>query len=259
MQQKSSVNNDFYDDLAERWYDDDQHAVAILRAESKLKVAYVREVLAKAGMNPSALKPSASSIKVLDVACGAGFISIPLATDGYDVTGIDLSKSSLAIAARHGRHLANLNFAEDDALMLSAEDASYDVVLLLDFLEHVEDPRRAVAEALRVLKPGGVIVIHTFNRTLPARLLAIKALEWLTKDCPEHVHVYHLFLKPSEVRTLLAEGGVKFVDVRGLRPRIVSKAFWRSLATRRMDPGFSFVYSRSLAVGYIGHGVREPL
>ncbi len=244
----AKVNNAFYDTLGDRWYQDDRHAIALLRAESKLKTAYVLAALSKHGF------PAGS--RILDVACGAGFVSLPLAAAGYTVEGIDLSGGSLQTARTRAAHLSNVEFREENALALSAGDATYAAVILLDFLEHIDQPALAIKEAVRVLQPGGLIVVHTFNRTLAARLLAIKALEWLTHDCPEHVHVFDLFLQPREVAAMLQAEGIAFDDVRGLRPAFGTKAFWKSVLQRRLDPQFSFVYTRSLAVGYVGHGVK---
>ena len=86
------INNAFYDDLGHRWFEDDGHAIALLRAEGRLKLAYTHEVLARHGIGPGA--------RVLDVACGGGLIALPLAEAGYRVEGIDLSGSSLEEARR---------------------------------------------------------------------------------------------------------------------------------------------------------------
>src|SRR4051812_49163755 len=102
------VNNAFYDELGDRWYHDDRHAVALLRAESKLKTTYVLETLSQRGLRPGS--------RVLDVACGAGFVSIPLAAAGYAVHGVDLSDSSLEIARRRVPEAKNPQFDRDDAL-----------------------------------------------------------------------------------------------------------------------------------------------
>ena len=136
-----AVNNDFYSDLGDRWFEGDDHAIDLLRREGKLKTAYVREVFDRYGIGEGA--------GVLDVACGAGLISIPLADAGYHVEGVDLAEGALAAARRRVPDGAVATFRTANALDLDAEDDSFDAVLLLDMLEHVDQPDRALAEAGR--------------------------------------------------------------------------------------------------------------
>lgn len=82
LKRKAEINNLFYDDLGERWYNDDEHIIALLRAESKIKIDYVKRVLAEQ-------KVKAGS-RILDIGCGAGFISNDLASHGWAVSGTDL-------------------------------------------------------------------------------------------------------------------------------------------------------------------------
>jgi 2-polyprenyl-6-hydroxyphenyl methylase/3-demethylubiquinone-9 3-methyltransferase len=241
-----SVNNAFYTDLGARWFEGDDHAIALLRAESRIKIRYVLDVLAARGITPGA--------RVLDVACGAGLVAFPLAEAGYRVKGVDLAEGAVEAAQRRAPEGAI--FAVADAYATGEPDAAYDAVLLLDMLEHVERPADVWTEAARVLRPGGVVIFHTFNRTPAAWALAIHGMKVVARDTPAHVHVYDLFITPGELRRMAAEAGAPVAEIRGIRP-VVDRAFWWSVLHRRIHPRFDFAFTRSQAVGYLGYAVRE--
>jgi 2-polyprenyl-6-hydroxyphenyl methylase/3-demethylubiquinone-9 3-methyltransferase len=244
------VNNQFYDELGERWYNDDEHIIALLRAESRLKLEYVRKILST--------HTRGSSSRVLDIGCGAGFLSNGLAADDYEVTGVDQSAGSLAVAERHAPEGKSVSYRPADAYALPFADASFDAVLMMDFLEHVDEPGRAIAEASRVLRAGGLLIFYTFNRTLPSKFLAIDAVELIARDCPKHFHVWHLFIKPEELKEMAARAGLSVMAFQGLRPRFLEWPFWSSLLKRRVHPGFSFQYTKRLTLGYMGYALKEP-
>ncbi|MDQ3232539.1 MAG: bifunctional 2-polyprenyl-6-hydroxyphenol methylase/3-demethylubiquinol 3-O-methyltransferase UbiG [Pseudobdellovibrionaceae bacterium] len=244
-----AVNNQFYDDLGERWYNDDQHIIALLRAESRLKLDYVQNILRKNQVE--------SGSRLLDIGCGAGFLSNRLAENGYHVTGVDQSAGSLNVARRHAPASALVDYQPADAYQLPFADASFDAVLLMDFLEHVDEPGRAIAEASRVLKPHGLMIFYTFNRTLPAKFLAIDAVELIARDCPKHFHVWHLFIKPDELKVMADKAGLNVVEFQGLRPRFLEWPFWSSLLKRRVHPDFGFQFTGSLKLGYMGYASKN--
>lgn len=246
---KDEINNQFYDDLGERWYSDDEHIIALLRAEARIKVDYVKRILREQKVKPGST--------VLDIACGAGFLSNELARDGWRVSGIDLSANSIEVAARHAATQPKPDYRQGDAYRLPYPDSSFDVALMMDFLEHVDDPKRAVEEAKRVLKPDGLLIFYTFNRTQIARLLAIHAVEFIARDCPKNFHVWRLFIKPQELKTMLQSLGLRSGPFEGLRPRFLTKAFWSTLMRRRVHRDFRFQYCRSLNMGYLGFAVSE--
>src|ERR1043166_5504601 len=148
------VNLQCFDDLGERWYEADDDPIALLRAESRLFVPYLTEELS----------PSEEKLDVLDLGCGAGFISNSLAMAGHRVSGIDISEKALDVARRHDK-TRKIEYLKMDACELHYPNETFDAVLAMDLLEHVENPEVLIHEAARVLKKGGRFFFHTFNRT----------------------------------------------------------------------------------------------
>jgi 2-polyprenyl-6-hydroxyphenyl methylase / 3-demethylubiquinone-9 3-methyltransferase len=240
------VNNALYDTLGERWYAANDDPVALLRAESRLRNPWVAERI-RAEL--------AGTGRVLDVGCGAGFLSNYLATEGFAVEGLDASEQSLAVASSHDS-TRSVRYVSGDALSLPYPDKSFDVVCAMDFLEHVEDPAGVVAEAARVLRPGGLFFFHTFNRNFLAWLIVIKGVEWFVRNTPRDMHVLRLFLKPDELRRLCRSAGLDVVELRGSAPVVWSRAFWQMLLTRIVPPDFRFQFSKSTLLAYTGYARR---
>ena len=235
------IDNEFYKHLGERWYTSEGDAVALLRRENELKAPWV------AAKIESVL--GAGAHLVLDVGCGGGFLCAHLNRSGLRVTGLDVSETVMAPGRARdvgGQIEWRVGFAD----ALPFENSSFDVICLMDVLEHLEHPAAAVTEALRVLRPGGVFLFHTFNRTFPAWLLAAKGLDWFIRGSQTHVHEWRLFLKPGEVEAWVIEAGGRVEEWRGIRPRVGSalRLLWR----RKVPADFEFTLSRSLAVGYLG-------
>jgi 2-polyprenyl-6-hydroxyphenyl methylase/3-demethylubiquinone-9 3-methyltransferase len=241
------VNNDIYEALGERWYAADDDPVALLRAESRLRnpwlVARLRE-------------RSGQGARVLDVGCGAGFSSNYLAREGFDVSGLDASPESLAVAARHDE-TRSVRYQLGDALSLPHADASFDAVCAMDFLEHVEDPGAVIAECSRVLRPGGLFFFHTFNRNPLAWLVVIKGVEWFVKNTPRDMHVLRLFIRPDELRALCRDRRLDVTELRGSKPVIFAASFWRMLATGAVPRDFRFEFSKSTLLAYTGYAERR--
>jgi 2-polyprenyl-6-hydroxyphenyl methylase/3-demethylubiquinone-9 3-methyltransferase len=243
----NSVNNAIYDTLDERWYDAFDDPVALLRAESAQRTPWILDTIAGAFRGRPA--------RILDVGCGAGFLSNALVQHGHDVTGMDASQASLAVAARHDT-TGSVRYAQGDATRLDFADGSFDVVCAMDFLEHVEDPGAVITEAARVLAPDGLFFFHTFNRNWLAWLVVIKGVEWFVRNTPRDLHVLRLFLKPDEVRAMCETAGLGVAELRGFEPVIASVAFVRLLATGVVPKNFAFRFTASTRIGYTGLAVK---
>jgi len=241
------INNEFYETLGNDWIDRHDHPVAMLRRENALRTPWVIQELEKRLPNKA---------NVLDIGCGAGLLSNPLAEAGHQVTGIDLSLSSLEVAKKHDA-TQRVNYFQANAYSLPLEKSSFDVVCAMDILEHLEEPNLLIAEASRVLKPNGLFFFHTFNRNLLSFLTVIKSMEWFIKNTPPNLHVYPLFIKPDELNDHLKTYKLDAIYWTGLVPNIVSRASMKLLFTGKVPPDFSFRFTRSLRTGYCGIAKKQ--
>lgn len=242
------INNDFYEELKEGWHGRWDHPIALLRAENKLRAPWVANELHNRFGGP---------IKVLDIGCGGGFLTNHLANVGHQVTGIDLSPSSLE-AARQNDTTKSVKYLTANAYSLPFEDQTFDAVAAMDILEHVENPDQLIKEAGRVLRPGGLFFFHTFNRNILSYLMIIKGVEWFVKNTPKNMHVYNLFITPKELKKKCREQGLHVETMLGFRPKIFTKAFFELLVKRKISPEFSFTFTRDLSTGYSGIAILNP-
>ena len=240
-----TINNSFYDDLQEGWYDSCGHPIALLRLENQARTPWV-------------LSKISQKSRILDIGCGAGFLANDLAEAGHAVSGIDLSPKSLEVAKSHDK-TGSVDYRVADALKLPFEDASFDIVTSMDFLEHIDQPHASIKEASRVLKPGGTFFFHTFNRNLLSYIIVIKGVEWIVKNTPKNMHVLNLFVKPKELTDYCRQEGITVQEIHGLGPKMKSRAFWKMLFTRRVPADLKFEMHSSTKCGYVGLGIKPPL
>ncbi|WP_444949135.1 class I SAM-dependent methyltransferase [Micromonospora ureilytica] len=233
-----------YDDLAGEWWRPDG-AFAMLHWLAEARAALV----------PPATRPDAL---LVDLGCGAGLLAPHLAGKGYRHVGVDLTRSALVQAAEHG-----VRVVQGDATAVPLPDGCADVVSAGELLEHVPAWPRAVAEACRLLRPGGVLVLDTLNDTALARLVAVRIAERLP-TVPRGIHDPLLFV---DSRALVAECARHGVDLRlrGIRPQVGGMIAWllrRARASRTagaVPAGRAprIVPTGSTAVLYQGRGVRK--
>ncbi|EEP72061.1 methyltransferase [Micromonospora sp. ATCC 39149] len=228
-----------YDELADEWWRPDG-AFAMLHWLARARAALV----------PPATRPHAL---LVDLGCGAGLLAPHLAGKGYRHVGVDLTRSALAQAAEHGVTPVN-----GDATAVPLADGCADVVAAGELLEHVPDWRRAVAEACRLLRPGGLLVLDTLNDTVLSRLVAVEVGERLP-TVPRGIHDPRLFV---DDRALVAECARHGVDlrVRGVRPELRGTLRWLVRRIRGTGPSAGRAPrirpTWSTAVLYQGRGVR---
>jgi len=211
--------------LAARWWDPDGESRP-LHDLNPVRAAYVADRLDLRGA------------RVADVGCGGGLLSEALAKAGARVTGIDLGEKVIEIAQLH-MHESRLETPSLDidyrvrssADLAAAEAESFDAVCCMELIEHVPDPAALVGDLARMVKPGGVVVMSTLNRTPAAFGAAILGAEYITRMLPRGTHHYAQFLKPSELGRLMRHAGLEVDDVSGLGYNPISRKAWLSRFT----------------------------
>jgi 2-polyprenyl-6-hydroxyphenyl methylase/3-demethylubiquinone-9 3-methyltransferase len=165
--------------------------------------------------------------RLLDVACGGGLMAPHVRAAGYAHVGIDLGRAGLRQAREHG-----VAAVQGDALRLPFADGAFDVVVAGELLEHVADPTRVVAEACRVLRRGGTLVMDTIANTWWGRFSSVTVAERIPAGPPPRLHDPDLFVDRQELLTAAARHGVPLRLI-GLRPSALDYVRW--LARRRTD------------------------
>lgn len=211
--------------LAARWWDPDGESRP-LHDLNPVRAAYVADRLDLRGA------------RVADVGCGGGLLSEALAKAGARVTGIDLGEKVIEIARLHMHEsrleTPNLDIdyrVQSSADLAAAEPESFDAVCCMELIEHVPDPAALVSDLTRMVKPGGVVVMSTLNRTPAAFGAAILGAEYIMRMLPRGTHHYAQFLKPSELGRLMRHAGLEVDDVSGLGYNPISRKAWVSRLT----------------------------
>jgi 2-polyprenyl-6-hydroxyphenyl methylase/3-demethylubiquinone-9 3-methyltransferase len=201
--------------------------------------------------------------RVLDIGSGGGFLSSTLSDAGYDVIGIDPSMAAVQSAKEN----VAAAFARAVGEKLPFTDDSFEAVVCSEVLEHVDDPRAVVAEASRVLRPGGVFVFSLPNRTLLSRLVLIDVAQRmsLTSVLPQDLHDWNRFIGSRDLCDLVQHHGLAVQQVQGIsvRARDVPAAVRAmvDLHRKRITYGEAgsrvrLRLSRSRAVAYVGYAVK---
>jgi 2-polyprenyl-6-hydroxyphenyl methylase/3-demethylubiquinone-9 3-methyltransferase len=202
--------------LAGEWWDPGGKFAPLHRL-NPVRLAFIRNTaLRHFDRDAKALAPF-SGLTLLDVGCGGGLVTEAMARQGFDVLGIDAAEENVAAAAAHAREMAtppryHCAAAED----LVPEQANFDVLLALEILEHVVDRAEFLATCAQLLKPGGLIVLATLNRTLKSLALAKVGAEYILRWLPAGTHDWNNFVSPETLSSELRELGLTIVETRGI-------------------------------------------
>ncbi len=181
------------------------------------RLAYIREkVCEKFHRDPNAVRPF-EGLRFLDIGCGGGLLSEPMARLGAAVVGADASETNIEVAKIHAAQSGvEVDYRATTAEALAEAGETFDVVLNMEVVEHVSDVDLFLSETSRMVKPGGLMFVATINRTLKAYGLAIIGAEYVLRWLPRGTHQYEKLVRPEELETGLGKAGLRIADRLGV-------------------------------------------
>jgi 2-polyprenyl-6-hydroxyphenyl methylase / 3-demethylubiquinone-9 3-methyltransferase len=182
-----------------------------------LRLQYVRdEACRRFGRDPRQARPL-EGLGALDVGCGGGLLSEPLARLGATVVGLDPAPTNIAVARRHAeRSDLAIDYREEEVEDVARRGERFDLVLAMEVVEHVADVPAFVGACCRAVKPGGLLIMSTLNRTLRAYALAIVGAEYVLGWLPRGTHQWDKFVTPDELADAVEAQGLSVADTRGV-------------------------------------------
>ncbi len=210
MSEHTSIDSNevaFYERLSELWWDEDGPFWPLHRMNA-LRVGYIRDILACTfGCEPDAPAPL-RGLRILDIGCGGGILSEEIARLGAEVHGVDVASKNIRIARQHAAKSGlSIDYEIASAEILAGRGEIYDAVLNMEVVEHVAELDFFLNACMRLVRPGGVMIIATINRTLASWLGAIVMAEYVLRWLPRGTHRWSRFPTPVEVENLLASSG----------------------------------------------------
>jgi 2-polyprenyl-6-hydroxyphenyl methylase/3-demethylubiquinone-9 3-methyltransferase len=158
-----------------------------------------------------------TNLRLLDVGCGAGLMSEAAAKLGLQVTGVDASAELIEAAHEHARQSGvSITYQQGETGALVKNGKTFDVVLALEVIEHVENPAQFVDDLAKLVTPGGLLILSTLNRSAKGFLLGIVGAEYVLRWLPAGTHDWRKFVKPSELAAQVEEKGLAVTDIMGL-------------------------------------------
>lgn len=203
--------------IADTWWDPDGEFKPLHRL-NPVRLAFMRDQAVRHfGRDPEAESPL-KGLSVLDIGCGGGLLSEPATRLGAGVIGIDAAEKSIGVARLHAaRGKLDIDYRcilpEDFA---AEADRTFDIVLAMDIVEHVADLNTFLTVSASLVKPGGILVISTVNRTLKSLALAKIGAEYLLRWLPAGTHDWRKFVRPSELADGLRPAGVEITKLSGM-------------------------------------------
>ena len=196
-----------FDAIAREWWDQ-KGPMAVLHKFNPVRLAFVRdEACAHFGRDPKQMR-ALEGLSLVDIGCGGGVLSEPLARLGAQVTGLDPAPTNIAVARTHAEKSGlAIDYREETIEAVVAAGTRFDIVLAMEVVEHVADVEAFVAACCAAVKPDGLLIMATLNRTLKSYALAIVGAEYVLRWLPKGTHDWEKFVTPGELGGAIEANG----------------------------------------------------
>jgi 2-polyprenyl-6-hydroxyphenyl methylase / 3-demethylubiquinone-9 3-methyltransferase len=202
--------------LAGEWWDS-RGKMAVLHTLNPVRVAYIRDAACQQFGRDPRRPPCLSGLRMLDIGCGGGLLSEPLARLGASVVGADPSPDNIEVAKLHAtRGGIVIDYRATTAEALAAAGERFDVVLAMEVVEHVADVALFVRSCADMVRPGGLMIAATLNRTLKSFAFAIVGAEYVLEWLPRGTHRWDKFITPGELEAALTRAGLAVTSETGV-------------------------------------------
>ena len=202
--------------MAEEWWDPDGK-FRPLHKFNPVRLRFLRDRMADHFGRDIATDRPFAGLSVVDIGCGGGLLTEPMARLGATVTGIDATERNVDIARVHAAGMGlDIEYLFTTAGAFAAEKRQFDAVLNMEVVEHVADRDAFLADCARLLRPGGLMFLATLNRTPKSYLFAILGAEYVLRWLPRGTHDWRRFVKPSELAAGLRANGLALRELTGV-------------------------------------------
>jgi 2-polyprenyl-6-hydroxyphenyl methylase/3-demethylubiquinone-9 3-methyltransferase len=228
--------------LSRQWWDA-RGPMGALHRLNPVRLGYIRDNAAAHFHREAKKLDSLKGLRVLDIGCGGGVLSEPLARLGAGVVGIDPAETNIAAAQHHATQAGvTVDYRSTTAEALAEAGETFDVVLAMEVVEHVADFELFIEVSAALVKPGGLLFVATINRTMKSFALAIVGAEYILRWLPRGTHQWDKFVTPNELEIALARAGLAIIDETGVVYNPLADS-WR--LARDMDVNYMVTAERA--------------